>query len=139
VIQLKLKFNQFRIWLADIVMRMLRVDNLYRTALNEAILEIKGLRADVLRLDRKNAIDVRGSLDLINFDSLGEIVWIKVADDRMLRADVFNQIRDYLRGHRKDHSILLLTGSNVELQSLTDDDLQRSGLQRVRPNELPES
>lgn len=119
----------------DFICGLLGLDNAYRIVMNQAVLEIKKLADDVSRLDRKNSLDVRTQLDVVNFDNLGEIVWVKVSDDRMLRYDVFNQIRDYLRAHKKDNSVLLLTGTNVQLISLTDEDLQRSGLKRMAPRE----
>jgi len=106
--------------------------------LNRARGEITGLRADKEKLekqvvlhDRGTSLDVRSSLAAIDLDSLGEIIWITVGDERMLRADVFNQIRDYYNTHGKGHSILLVTGPNVTFKSLTDGDLEEAGLRRL--------
>lgn len=106
--------------------------------MNRAAKEITGLRADKEKLtkqvalhDRGTALDVRSSLGAIDLESLGEIIWITVGDERMLRADVFNQIRDYYNSHGKGHSILLVTGPNVTFKSLSDEDLQEAGLRRL--------
>lgn len=106
--------------------------------INRARNEITGLRADKEKLtkqvelhDRGTALDVRSSLGAIDIESLGEIIWITVGDERMLRADVFNQIRDYYNSHGKGHSILLVTGPNVTFKSLSDEDLQKAGLRRL--------
>ena len=93
----------------------------------------------IARLDQKHSLDVRSSLDLINFDNMGEIVWIKVADDRMLRYDVFNQIRDWMRSHGKEHAILMVTGTNVTFDSLTEADLEQAQLRRLTPEEREQS
>ncbi len=133
--KLKVMMNQAKMKVHDWFCRLIGVNNVYRIVMKEALLEINTLRNDVKRLDRTNALDVRSSLDLVDFDKLGDIVWIRVADERMLRYDTFNQIRDYMRGHGKDKAILLVTKNDVQLASLTDADLQRSGLKRMQPNE----
>lgn len=132
---LKYKFTRIRLAIHDFIGRILRVHNVYLFALKEASLEIARPTSEVARLDKKNAIDVRSQLDVVDFDKLGGIVWIKVADDRMLRYDTFNQIRDYMRSHGKASAILLVTKKDVELVSLTDDDLSSSGLKRMLPND----
>lgn len=133
--RLKFAINRAKMMVHDGLCKLLGINNIYRIVMKEALLEINTLRNDVKRLDRGNSLDVRSQLELVDFDKLGNIVWIKVADERMLRYDTFNQIRDYMRGHGKDRPILLVTKNDVQLASLTDADLQRSGLRRMQPNE----
>lgn len=132
--KLKVKLKNLRLVIFNFMCRILGLPN-YHAALMRAAEEIGRLERDVRRLDQKNALDVRSSLDAINFDNLGSVVWIRVSDERMLRHDVFNQIRDYLKGRHKDPPILMLTGKDVDLKGLTDEDLQRVGLQRMKPSE----
>lgn len=108
-------------------------------ALNEAKAEIERLSRDVRRLDTKTSLDVRSQMDMLDIDKYGDIVWIRVSDERMLRYDVFNQVRDYLRGHGKDRAILLLTGPNVSVESLSDEDLKRALLRRMTKEEEKEA
>ena len=140
--RLKAFFKDFRIKLFYFLADACKMNLDYKEALQEAIFNIKKLSAEnaelkitIGRLDQKHSLDVRSNLDLINFDALGEIVWIKVSDDRMLRYDVFSQVKDYMRSHGKSNAILLLTGTNVELKSLTEEDLIQAGLCRVKENE----
>jgi hypothetical protein len=104
-------------------------------AIKEAIDEIRTLKSTVARLDRGNSLDVRSQLEVVDFDKIGDIIWVKVADERMLRYEVFSQIKDYLRGHGKDRAILVVTKNDVELAALTDEDLQQSGLKRMLPSD----
>jgi hypothetical protein len=128
---LKVTIFQIKLWLHDKLCSIMGLNNVYRITLKDAALEIAKLRADVARLDRNTSLDVRSQLELVDFNRLGDIVWIKVADERMLRYDTFNHIRDYLRGHGKDKAILLLTKNDVQLASLTDADLESAGLMRT--------
>lgn len=132
---LKFYSINIRMWLHDKFCDLFRISNTYRIVMKEAILEINTLRTALSRVDRDNSLDVRSQLEVVDFSKLGDIVWIKVADDRMLRQATFTQIRDYMRGHGQDRAILLVTKSDVQLASLTDEDLQRSGLKRMQPNE----
>jgi hypothetical protein len=97
--------------------------------------KVRKLTADIARLDRTAALDVRSSLELLNFENMGEIIWIKVSDDRMLRHDVFNQIRDWMASHGRAHSILIVTGTNVKFEALTDQDLVQARLRRMTQEE----
>lgn len=135
MLSLKVKWFQLKLWIHDKVCNLLGLNNVYRIALRDAAAEISRLRSDVARLDRSTSLSVRDQLEVIDFEKLGNIVWIKVSDERMLRYDTFNQIRDYMRGHGKDRPILLLTKNDVQLASLTDEDLQSAGLTRALPNE----
>jgi len=93
------------------------------------------LEAQVSKHDRGTALDVRSQLSAIDLDSLGEIIWITVADERMLRQAVFTQIRDYYASHGKGQSIILLTGPNVTLKTLTEEDLLNARLRRMTRKE----
>ena len=135
LLKLKHKTLNFRVRLFHLACRMLGLRDHYHDALRDAALEIGRLSAEVKRIDNKNALDVRSSLDVVNFDSLGDVVWIKVTDDRMLRSSVFSQIKDYMRGHGKEHAILVVTKSDVDLRALTDKDLMDCGLRRMLPSE----
>jgi hypothetical protein len=97
--------------------------------------EIKKLTDDIARLDRTAALDVRSSLELLNFESMGELIWIRVSDDRMLRHDVFNQIRDWMSSHGKGHSVLVVTGTNVTFNTMTEEDLTNARLRRMTQEE----
>jgi hypothetical protein len=104
------------------------------TKLEAAKITIREQEITIARLDRSTSLDVRSSLELLNFETMGEIVWIKVSDDRMLRNDVFNQIRDWMRSNHP-HSILMVTGTNVEFNTLTEQDLENAKLRRLTPEE----
>jgi hypothetical protein len=145
----KLKFLMIRVWLFDKVCTLLGLENAYKDLCRRATVQINKLyeeaeylenvikeRDDTIkRLDRNTSLDVRSSLELLNFENMGEIIWIKVSDDRMLRADVFNQIRDWMRTHGKEHSILVVTGTNVTFQTMTEDDLIDARLRRMTQEE----
>jgi hypothetical protein len=96
---------------------------------------IKTHEDTIKRIDRGTSLDVRSSLELLNFEGMGEIIWIKVADDRMLRYDVFNQIRDWMRTHDQAHAVLMVTGTNVQFQTLTEKDLIHARLKRMTKQE----
>lgn len=131
MLNLKVNFFRLKLWIHDKMCALLKINNVYLIALRDASREIAKLRSDVARLDRSTGLDVRSQLSVVDFDKLGDIVWIKVADERMLRYDTFNQIRDYMRGHGKDRAILLVTKNDVQLASLTEADLSSAGLVRM--------
>lgn len=152
---LSTRFLLIRLWAFNLLCIILRLENPVESVLRKASNEINGLRNQVsymntkleaakitireqeitiARLDRSTSLDVRSSLELLNFETMGEIVWIKVSDDRMLRNDVFNQIRDWMRSNHP-HSILMVTGTNVEFNTLTEQDLENAKLRRLTPEE----
>ncbi len=147
--RLKYYFAKVRMWMSDKFAQALGVPTIYRLALSQAAeqlsdlqSQVRWLKADnarlestVARLDRGHSLDVRSNLQAIDFDNLGDIVWIKVSDPRMLRAAVFSQIHDYMRSHGKGNSILVVTDDKTELTGLSDSDLQRVGLRRLMSNE----
>ena len=133
----KLKNKLFHLLYSFLVWAF-RMRSEFIETMSRADSQITDLRADKEKLtkqvelhDRGTALDVRSQLSAIDLDALGEIIWITVGDERMLRHDVFNQIRDYYRSHGKGHSILLVTGPNVTLKSLDQEDLDRAGLRRL--------
>jgi hypothetical protein len=134
LVNLKVNLTIIRLMIFNWTCKALGMPN-YHTALTKAASEIGRLEQALQKIDRRNALDVRSQLDVVNFDKLGGFVWIRVSDERMLRHDVFNQIRDYLKGRQKDPPILMLTGKDIELQSLSDEDLQKAGLRRLTPRE----
>jgi len=157
---LLLRFLMIRLWVFDVLCRVLFLENAKDSVLKKAenmltgmkehvdfLMEkideknkiIKGHEDTIKRLDRSTSLDVRSSLELLPFDKMGEIIWIKVADDRMLRHDVFNQIRDWMRGHGKEHSILLVTGNNMTLETLSEIDLVDARLRRMTQEEREQS
>lgn len=132
---IRAKTLRLRLWLHDKFCWAFGIESAYLHAIKQAIDEIATLKRTVARLDRGNSLDVRSQMSMLDIDKYGDIVWIKVSDDRMLRYDVFNQVRDYLRGHGKDRAILILTGNNVEIASLTDEDLKKALLRRMTKEE----
>lgn len=136
--RLKAAFYNFRVWLLDKSCKLLGFGDLLATSrdtMRNQQAQIKSLSESLNKYDRGTSLDVRSNLEVVDFEKLGDIVWIKVADARLLRYDTFNQIRDYMRGHGVDRPILLVTKNDVDLVSLSDEDLQKSGLRRMRPNE----
>ena len=154
--QLRLRFLLIRLWVFDKLCSLLFLENAKNTTLKRTesaltnmkeyvdfLLEkieqykvtVKTQEDKIKSLDRDNSLEVRSSLELLDFSGMGEIIWIKVADDRMLRHDVFNQIRDWMRSHGKEHSILIATGTNVTFDSLTEQDLVNAQLKRMTPEE----
>jgi hypothetical protein len=153
---LSTRFLMIRLWLLDCVTTGLGLANASKAALRKAENMLNGMKSNIdflnseletaartiktqeetiRRIDREASLDVRSNLELLNFEAMGEIIWIKVADDRMLRYDVFNQIRDWMTSH-KPHSILMVTGTNVAFDKLTEEDIQRSHLRRMTKEEI---
>lgn len=138
MLNLKARTSTVRIWLLDKACKWLGFGDLLKTSretMRNQQAQINSLSESLNKYDRGTSLDVRSNLEVIDFEKMGNIVWVKVADARLLRYDTFNQIRDYMRGHGVDRPILLVTKNDVDLVSLSDEDLQRSGLTRMRPHE----
>lgn len=138
MLNLKARLVTIRVWLLDKTCWVLGFGDLLKSSrdtIHNQTLQIKSLSEAMNKYDRGTSLDVRSNLEVIDFQKLGDIVWVKVADARLLRYDTFNQIRDYMRGHGVDRPILLVTKNDVDLISLSDEDLQRSGLKRMQPHE----
>ena len=136
--KLRRAFMVFRLWVVAKTCNLMGFGNILNRA-NETIREqkkqIESLSEALNKYDRGTSLDVRSNLEVVDFEKLGNIVWVKVADQRLLRYETFNQIRDYMKGHGVDRPILLVTKNDVDLVSLSDEDLQRSGLKRMQPHE----
>jgi hypothetical protein len=140
---LKQKLLNIRLNALEYILKAFGLKNYYAYHLSRAAEEItalekqvEGMSRTINSLDQKSSLDIRSQLDLLNLESMGDILWIRTSDPRYLREATFTQIRDYMRSHGKPNCMIILTSDAVKLESLTENDLLKIGLRKLGEDEL---